>query len=198
MFSDRRDQIYRAVLPDFEPAAPIPIAFAPGELHYDPGAGEGVACGSPGGAALRGEPFALRPFAGEDSSWCEKVSLTWGCDWDQPARKVYMTVPNLGLLERIDYDSGRVEKRWYVGPGMRSVAYDRQRRRVYFTDFLRGEVIAFDERSEQIVHRWFVGRFSRWVRLTPDGRALLATGNLGIVRIPLDDSLEPTRRDSPS
>jgi len=47
-------------------------------------------------------------------------------------------------------------------------------------------VLAFDERSERIVDRWFVGRFSRWVMLTRDGNALLATGNLGIVRTPLD------------
>lgn len=187
MFSDRRDRIYRAVLPTFEPAPPIPVAFAPGELHYDPAAGEGVACGSPTGAALRGEPFALRYFADGKSSLLEKLSMTWGCDWDQAARRIYSTIPNLGLLDKINYDTGEVEKRWFVGPGMRSVEYDPKRRRVYFTNFLRGEVVAFDERSERIVDRWFVGRFSRWVRLTPDGRALLATGNLGIVRIPLPD-----------
>jgi hypothetical protein len=45
--------------------------------------------------------------------------------------------------------------------------------------------VAFDELSGREVGRWFVGRFSRWVRLTPDRSALLATGNLGIVRIPL-------------
>jgi hypothetical protein len=69
---------------------------------------------------------------------------------------------------------------------MRSVAYDRARRRVYFTDFLRGNVVALDEPSGGIVGRWFVGRFSRWVQLTHDGRALLATSNLGIIRISLD------------
>jgi DNA-binding beta-propeller fold protein YncE len=114
------------------------------------------------------------------------VSITWGCDWDPATRKVYTTIPNLGLLDRIDYDTGQVEKRWIIGPGMRSVAYDQVRHRVYFTDFLRGYVLAFDEQSERIVDRWFVGRFSRWVRLTRDGHALLATGNLGIVLILLD------------
>jgi hypothetical protein len=186
LFSDRRDKIYRARLPSFKPAPALAVAFAPGELHYDPGAGEGVACGSPTGVALRGEPFRLRYFADGSSSLLDKLSLTWGCDWDQKTRKVFTTIPNLGFLYRIDYDTGRVEKRWWVGLGMRSVAYDRPRKRVYFTNFLRGEVLAFDERSERIVGRWFVGRFSRWVRLTRDGHALLATGNLGIVRIPLD------------
>ena len=187
MFSDEMNGIHRAVLPTFERQPPIPIEwFTPGELHYDPGTGEGVACGNHIGAAIRGAPFVLRNFVDGRSSLIEKLSLTWGCDWDEAARTVYTTVPNLGLLDKIDYDTGRVEQRWFVGLGMRSVAYDRLRRRVYFTDFLRGNVFAFDEPSERIVARWFVGRFSRWVRLTRDGRALLVTSNLGIVRIPLD------------
>jgi hypothetical protein len=48
-------------------------------------------------------------------------------------------------------------------------------------------VVAFDERSERVVHRWFVGRFPRWVQPTHDGQALLATSNLGIVRISPDE-----------
>jgi hypothetical protein len=185
MFSDEMDGIYRATLPSFGLLPVLPYHFAPGELHYDRGRGEGVACGNATGAAIRGAPFTLRYLAAGSSSPLERVSLTWGCDWDESSRKVYSTIPNLGLLDRIDYDTGRVEKRWFVGLGMRSVAYDRARRRVYFNNFLRGEVLAFDERSERITDRWFVGRFSRWVRLTRDGRALLATSNLGIVRIPL-------------
>ena len=186
MFSDRINGIHRAVLPTFESAPTIPIEFAPGELHYDRTTGEGVACGHGIGVAIRGAPFTARYFSHESRSPIDKISMTWGCDWDETARKVYSTIPNLGLLDRIDYDTGYVEHRWFVGPGMRSVAYDRARRRVYFTNFLRGDVIALDEASGRIVSRWFVGRFSRWVQLTHDGRALLATGNLGIVRIPLD------------
>lgn len=186
MFSDRMNGVYPAVLPDFRLQPTIPIDFAPGELHYDPQAGEGVACGSHAGAAIRGEPFTFRFFVDQSSPLIERLSVSWGCNWDEQARTVYSTIPNLGLLDKIDYDTGRVVKHWFVGPGMRSVAYDRARRRVYFTDFLRGYVVAFDEQSERIVDRWFVGRFSRWVRLTPDRRALLATGNLGIVRIPLE------------
>jgi hypothetical protein len=187
MFSDEMDAIYRTILPEFAPAPPIPIEFAPGEIRYDPRLGEGVACGGGIGAAVRGDPFAFRYFREANSSPIEKLSMTWGCDWDPPSRTVYATIPNLGLLDRIDYDSGRVEQRWYVGPGLRSVAYDAQRRRVYLGDFLRGYVLAWDEASERVVDRWFVGRFNRWVRLTRDGRALLATGNLGIARIPLAD-----------
>jgi hypothetical protein len=187
LLSDRMNGIHRVRLPDFEPVPSLDVDLpTPGELRYDREAGEGVMCGAGIGAAVRGAPWSARRFTEAASSVVDKVSMSWGCDWDQQARQVYSTVPNLGLLDRINYDTGLVEQRWFVGFGMRSVAYDRVRRRVYFTNFLRGEVLAFDERSQQIVDRWFVGRFSRWVRLTRDGRALLATGNLGIVRIPLD------------
>jgi hypothetical protein len=187
MFSDRMNGVHRAVLPSFESLPTIPIEFfTPGTLYYDPVAGEGVACASPLGVALRGAPFAARYFVNAKSSVLDKVSMSWGCDWDPAARKVYAAIPNLGLLDRIDYDSGRVDERWFVGFGRRSVAYDATRRRVYLTDFLRGNVMALDEASGRVVGRWFVGRFSRQVRLTRDGRALLASSNLGIVRIPLD------------
>jgi hypothetical protein len=181
------DGIHRVTVPDFERLPTLPPGlYTPGELRYDQAVGEGVSCGGPAGAAIQGNPFGYRYFADGDASLLERVSLTWGCDWDPATRKVYVGVPNLGLLDRIDYDTGRVEKRWFVGFGMRSVAYDPARKRVYLTDFLRGEVVAFDERTERVVARWFVGRFSRWVQLTRDATALLATGNLGVVRIPLD------------
>jgi hypothetical protein len=187
MMSDRMNGIHRARVPGLERLptleSDLPI---PGELRYDRELGEGVACGAGIGAAIRGDPWSARWFRDAATSPIDKLSMSWGCDWDPVSRKVYSTVPNLGLLDRIDYESGRVEKRWFVGFGTRSVAYDRARRRVYFTDFLRGEVLAFDEATERIVDRWFVGRFSRWVTLTRNGRALLATGNLGVVRIPLD------------
>jgi hypothetical protein len=185
LFSDRYNGIHRVSLPRFERMATIPATFAPGELHYDPVAGEGVACSGGIGAAIRGDPATLR-YLSDGASFVEQFAVTWGCDWDPQARKVYTTIANLGLLERIDFDTGRVEKRWFVGPGMRSVAYDQERRRVYFVDFLRGYVHALDERSGDIVARWFVGRFSRQVQLSRDKRVLLATGNLGIVRIALD------------
>lgn len=186
MFSDRMNGIHRARLPSFERLPTIPSDITPGELVYDRELGEGVACGHGTGTAIAGAPYKERYLAEGSTSVIEKISLSWGCDWDREARKVYSTIPNLGLLDRIDYDTGRVEKRWFVGLGKRSVAYDKERRRVYFTDFLRGSVSALDETTGRIVGHWFVGRFSRWVQLTRDGRALLATGNLGVVRIPLD------------
>lgn len=187
MFSDRTNGIHPARLPSFELLPMIESGLAPGEVHYDRQRGEGVACGYGLGTAIRGAPYSQRYFIAANSMPWDKISLTWGCDWDPLAGKVYATIPNLGLLNRIDYENGLIEKRWFVGFGMRSVAYDKARGRVYFTNFLRGEVYAFDEAAERIVDRWFVGRFSRWVRLTVDGDALLATGNLGIVRIPLTD-----------
>lgn len=187
MFSDRMNGIHRVRLPDFAPLPLIPSGVTPGELRYDRATGEGVTCGQGMGVAIRGAPYSERYFVTANLSPIDRLSMSWGCDWDREARRVYSTIPNFGLLDRIDYDTGKVEKRWFVGPGMRSVAYDRAGGRIYFTNFLRGEVVALDERSGQITNRWFVGRFSRWVRLTNDGRALLATGNLGVVRIPLDD-----------
>lgn len=187
MLSARMNGIHRVRLPSFERMETIPSAITSGELRYDRDLGEGVACGQYVGAAIRGAPFRERYMVGSDLSPIERLSMTWGCDWDEVRRKAYIAIPNLALLTRIDYDTGAVEARWLVGPGMRSVEYDDLRRRIYMTDFLRGYVVALDEISGEIVGRWFVGRFSRWVRLTPDGRALLATGNLGIVRIPLDE-----------
>src|SRR5690606_27789878 len=119
------------------------------------------------GAALRGEPFELRELA-DSGAWLGPVSITWGCDWDPDADRVYTTVPNLGLLAELEYSSGRVLRTWLVGFGMRSVEHDPARRRVYFTDFLRGYVLAFDLRTERVVSRWFVGRFPRFVRLARD------------------------------
>lgn len=188
MISDRLNGLHRVTLPDFErqPTVQLGVPTA-GELDYDPARGEGVLCGAGIGAAIHGAPLSARIFRSANWSPVDLVSVSWGCDWDPVGRKVYTTVPNLGLLDRIDYDSGRVEKRWFVGLGRRSVAYDRARRKVYFTDFLRGEVLAFDERAGKIVDRWFVGHFSRWVQLTRDRRSLLASGNLGVVRIPLPE-----------
>jgi hypothetical protein len=120
-----------------------------------------AAISAPRSAATR----SFRFFVDDRSPLLERLSVSWGCNWNHAARTVYSTIPNLGLLDKIDYDTGRVLQHWYVGLGMRSVEYDAVRRRVYFTDFLRGYVVAFDEQSERVIGRWFVGRFSRWVRL---------------------------------
>ncbi len=187
LFTDSMRRVYRAAIPGFERLEPIEEpGLCPSEMHYSVAQGLGVACHGPTGAALQGDPFKVRYFSENATSLLDRIpSATWGCNWNPESKKVYTTLPNLGLLVRIDFDSGRIEKRWPIGFGMRSVEYDRARGRVYVTDFLRGWVLAFDEATERVVERWFVGRFARWVRLTPDGRSLLATSNLGIVRIPL-------------
>lgn len=187
MASDRGNGIHRVLLPSFQPLPVLPPAFfIPDEVRYDPLAGEGIACGHHIGAAIRGNPFALRFLADGSSPVLDQLSVNWGCDWDPATRKVYSNIPNLGLLDKIDYDTGHVEKRWFVGLGKRAVAYDAAHGRVYFADFLRGNVFALDEQSGQRVGPWFVGRFCRRLRLTHDGHALLATSNLGVVRISLD------------
>ncbi len=211
--SDRKNGTFPLHLPSFEFGPVIPFDVTGGEFRYSTELGEGVICGNGIGTAIRGAPFSARHFiSGGDSivkrlssavhrltsgelPTIETVAESWGCDWDPATRKVYSTVPNLGLLDRIDYDTGQIEKRWFVGPGMRSVSYDRTRKRVYFTDFLRGAVLGLDEESGQVFARWFVGRFSRGVSLTRDGTALLASSNLGIVRIPLDET--PQEQSSP-
>lgn len=188
MFSDELNGVHRVQLPSFERKPTIPIEwFTPGELRYDEARGEGIACARNLGVAIRGNPFTARDLTAGSHDIITRLSMTWGCDWDEAKRQVYTAIPNLGLLTKIDYDTGEVKKRWFVGPGLRSVAYDPARQMVYLSDFLRGYVVAFDERAERVTARWFIGRFARWVRLTHDGRALLATSNLGIVRIPLDE-----------
>ncbi len=186
LYSDRMNGVHRLRLPDFEPMPTIPSNVAPGEISYDRSSGEGVACAQQIGIAIGGAPFSERSLLGPEASIPERLSLTWGCDWDENTRKVYTAVPNLGMIVRFDYDTGRVEKRWFVGLGVRSLDYDRSRRRIYYTDFLRGYVGALDEASETVVGRWFVGRFSRWVEPSRDGRSLLATSSLGVLRIALD------------
>jgi len=187
LFTDSMRQVYRVSIPTFESMPALPVrGLCPSEMHYDVERAVGVACQGMTGAELRGEPFGVRYFADTPHSILDRIpSATWGCNWDPVAKKVFTTLPNLGLLVRIDFETGRIEKRWPIGFGMRSVEYDRNRRRVYVGDFLRGRVIAFDEQTERIVERWFVGRFTRWVRLTPDMKGLLVSSNLGVVRIPL-------------
>ena len=187
MYSDRINGAHPLVLPGFQPLGVIASSVAPGEMSYRTGGEEGVACGQGLGVAVRGNPYSERYLVGQHSSWIDRLSTTWGCDWDEVSRKVYVTVPNWGFLVRVDYDTGVVEKRWFVGLGKRSVAYDRERRLVYYTDFLRGTVSAFDEDAERVLTDWFVGRFSRWVQLSRDRQVLFATGNLGVAEISLRD-----------
>ncbi|MEO8601510.1 MAG: hypothetical protein ABI629_02930 [bacterium] len=85
----------------------------------------------------------------------------------------------------MDYDSGAILRRAFVGFGLRSVAYDAPRHRIYAGFFLGGDVIAIDVDSGAVVDRWFAGRMVRQVSMSRDRNSLLASSNLGIVRIPL-------------
>jgi hypothetical protein len=181
---------------NLEPEELQPAPIPPGATHYDTALGEGVFCFAAGplrtidgagfvSVAFRGAPFSLRPLAPTTrylSSW---LASTWGCDWDSRSRRVYVAVANLGLLLTIDYDSGEVIDRNWIGFGIRSIALDRERRRLYLGDFLRGRVIEWDVRQARVVRDWFAGRFVRHLLLSRDRSSLFASSNLGIVEIRL-------------
>ncbi len=174
---------------DFSPLPDWPVANCAGAVVYDPKRDEGILCGGVGGpfAAFAVNPWQYRPLALEGNP-AGRLWLSWGCDLDWATRKVYATVPNLGLLVVMDYDSGRVERAHFVGFALRAVAFDASRQRVYLADFLGGNVRAFDAITGQEIMRWFVGRFVREVHISRDGKQLLSTSTLGVVRINLDSS----------
>jgi DNA-binding beta-propeller fold protein YncE len=196
LFADEAVEVLRVRASNLSPLDPAPAAIAPDEVHYDQQSHQGIACFAAGpfrridgqafaAVAFDGDPFVWRPLAPSSeypSSW---LAGTWGCAWDPAARRAYVAVGTLGLLEQIDYDTGRIVHRSFVGFGLRSLAFDPRRRRVYASVFLNGDVIAVDADTGAIVDRWFVGRFARYVKLGRDGNSLLATSNVGVVRIPL-------------
>lgn len=196
LFSDEGEVMIPVRAANLEPMEPVPAPIIPGITHYDQQRKEGVFCFAAGplkpidgeayvSVAFRGAPFsyrALAPSTRFPSSW---LALTWGCDWDPEARRVYVAVSNFGLLFSIDYDSGAVLDRSWVGFGVRSVALDPARRRLYFANFLRGDVTEWDLASSRALRSWFTGRFVRDIRLSRDGASLLASSNLGVVEIRL-------------
>jgi hypothetical protein len=180
----------------------VPAPFIPGDTRYDPTRNEGVICFAGGplrqldgepflSVAFRGAPFSARPLGGGRSNPSAWLSMVWGCDWDPAAGRVYVADASLGLLDVIDYDSGRVLRRIRTELGMRSVALDPERARIYLANFLRGDVIVVDLASGDELGRWFVGRFVRGLTFSRDRGSLLATSNLGVVRIPLDGAARP-------
>ena len=196
LFSDDGRQVTRLRASDLAPLEPRPGRFAADEVHYDQRLHEGIICFAAGpigtvdgqrysAVAFKGAPFVARPLAPSSrypSSW---IAMTWACDWDPIGRRAYVAIANLGLLERIQYDTGDVLDRSFVGFGVRTVAFDRARRRVFAGVFLSGEILEIDAETGAIMDRWFAGRFVRYVALSRDGAALLVASNLGIVRIPL-------------
>jgi hypothetical protein len=185
IFTDTNDRIITVQLPSFERKRDSMGAIFPAQVHYDPDRDEGVVCGWLGGVAIRARPLATRYFGIQAPSPWAWLALSWGCDWDPEKRRVYATAPNLGLLYEIDYDSGRILRKHWVGFGMRTTTLDRRRGLLYVLDFLRGDILAFDTASGEIRHRWFVGRFVRDAYLSRDRRTLFASSNLGVVTIAL-------------
>jgi hypothetical protein len=184
-FVDSADRVRTFSLPDFQPLPDIHALLVANEVHYDADRDEGLLCGWPIGVAFRANPFAYRYLGGQAGSTWGRLAVSWGCDWDRATRTVYAAAPALGLYFVLDYDTGRIREKHFVGFGMRSVAFDQRRRRLYFANFLRGEVVAVDVATGAVTSRWFVGRFAREVRLSRDGGSLLATSNLGVLAIDL-------------
>ena len=87
----------------------------------------------------------------------------------------------MGISHRVR----RVRRTRFVGFGARAVALDEPRGRVYVGNFFRGDVQALDLSTGREMARWFLGRYLRDLRLTRDGRFLLVTSTLGIVRVRL-------------
>jgi hypothetical protein len=100
MFSDKMDGIHRARLPGFEPAPTIPITFfTPGRCVTTPSrerASRVAIASPPRSGANRSRPKLQR----RQRVAHRELSLSFGSDWDEAARKVYVAVPNLGLLVR--------------------------------------------------------------------------------------------------
>jgi len=178
------------------PLVELPLCAA--DVYYDAERGEGLICYSPSLAlSLRGEAAAVvaftgRPFAARglatsrDYPWMW-LSAVWGCGFDPVARKAWAAIADLGLLLRLDYDTGRIEQARFLGFGMHAMVVDGARNRLYVARFLSGEVLALDRDTGTEVGRWFGGRFVRGLRLSRDGRSLWVGSNVGVLRIALDD-----------
>lgn len=190
-FDDECSTFREARASDLAEVSRRPLAACPGELRYDASADEGIFCGGVDvvTATFHAAPFAYRDLAKQNLPL--RAALSWGCDWDRTHRKIFVALPNLGLLAQIDQDSGQVERYRYVGFALRSVAYDARRGRVYLTDFLGGDVIAIDATTGVEVARWFAGRFVREVKPRRDGNGLVVTSNLGLTLIDLGAPTPP-------
>lgn len=185
VFTDQNEPIRSVRASDFSDIPDLPIATSPGAIVYDAERDEGVMCGGVDGfSAFRLMPWSYRLIARENNP-LRYLWMSLGCDFDRAGRKVYTTIPSLGLLAVIDYDTGLVERTHFVGLALRSVAFDAVRRRVYIADFLGGDVLAVDADTGDEVDRWFVGHYVRETLISRDGTKLLSTSNLGIGRIDL-------------
>jgi len=200
LLADECSGLTRFRASDLSPLPALPAPFCPGETHYDAKRHEGIFCFAPVGplgplllgtgdylsVAFHGSPFSPRLLGA--SHPLRYGAMVWGCEFDPVRRVAWIAIANLGVIAVTDYDTGEVLDTWWAEPGLRSAVFDASRRRLYLSNFLRGDVLAFDVDRGREVGRWFVGRFARYVGLTRDRTALLATSNLGVVRIPLPPS----------
>jgi hypothetical protein len=188
--------VYRLRPSDLTVLGPLPAPVLSDQMRYDPIRHEGILCGAGSplhgidgegfiAAAFTAEPFALRPLAPTSRYPSSLLAGTWGCDFDPATRRAWIALASNGLLVEVDYDSGDVIRRSWIGLGIRSVVYDPRRHLVYAGFFLSGDIVAVAPDTGAVVARWPSGRFVRSLTLARDGDALLVTSNLGVVRIPL-------------
>jgi hypothetical protein len=175
---------------DLEILSASPAPSGHDVVRHDPARDRGVICSELAqpylALAFEGtEALSLRPLAPASRYPTSRLAATWGCDWDGGSR-VFVPVPNLGQLAVLDYESGDVLERRFVGFDVRAVAFDPRRERVYLAHYLTGAVVALDAAAYRESARWSVGRFVRDLVLSRDGRSLLVTSNLGLTRIQLD------------
>lgn len=191
LFGDRQDRFTLVEASSFRVVHEEVGRWNPGETRYDPVRHEGVLCGAaPLGTLLQESgylawAFRLVPRESHplgEGLWVE-AALSWGCDVDFERRRVFASVANLGLVVEMELDTGRVTRSRFVGLGLRSVLLDRSRGRLYVADFLRGTVRELDAGSLAVLRTWFAGRYVRDIVPARDGRGLLVTSNLGVVRI---------------
>lgn len=196
LFTDEGEVMIPVNATTLEPGEPIAAPVIPGEMHYDPERREGLICFAAGplrplegasyaSVAFRSEPLSLRPLAPSSrypSTW---LALVWGCDWDAQRERAYVAVANMGLLWTIDYRSGDVIERNWIGFGERAVEIDPLRQRLYTANFLKGVVTERELDGLRELRSWFVGRFVRRLALSRDGGSLWAVSSAGVVRVKL-------------
>lgn len=198
LLSDEARWVQRVRVSDRARLEPLPAPVVPGETRYDSARGEGVFCFGAGplktlegepflSIAFRGDPFSMRPLGGAGTNPLAWISMVWGCDWDVETRRVYVANASLGLMSVVDYDSGRILRRFPIDFGVRFVTLDSDRNLLYLANFLRGDVVAVALDTGAELRRWFGGRFMRHLILSRDRKSLLATSNLGVVEIPLGE-----------
>ena len=163
------------------------------DYHYDPAGDEGMLCGFlyMGGppfatiAAFRGIPPQRRDIVSTEVRPYLLAGLPIGCELDLAERRIYASMINLGVVLKLDYDSGAPQQLYWLRPGVRILKYDPQRHWLYAANYPTGIIAAVDVRTGEHRGEWFAGRFCHHMQLTRDGSTLLVTSNLGLTAINL-------------